>query len=288
MPLYRMKDYYPNYRESFGDSGITDIDNYHVYTDGNDQVGSVKDMLVDSNGRFRYIVVDTGPWIFGKDVLLPVGLAHFDYDNNRITVNGLSKQQVENLPAFSNVESVNETYENQVREQYRPLSKRRSKHQFMNQNYQVDTADRTANNDIYDREQPLYGLSEQDNQAPLRLYEERLVTQRNRVKTGEVAVGKHVETSTAETTVPVEKERVVIERRDASGKAVTGAAPDFKEGEVTRMDVYEDEVNIEKQPFVREEVSVHKETDREQVKAKEKVRREELDIDTKGNPKMKR
>jgi uncharacterized protein (TIGR02271 family) len=54
------------------------------------------------------------------------------------------------------------------------------------------------------------------------------------------------------------------------------------------MEVYEEEANIEKKPFVREEVSVHKETDREEVKAREKVRREELDIDTKGNPRVKR
>jgi uncharacterized protein (TIGR02271 family) len=288
MPLYKMKDYYPNYRESFGDSGMTDIDNYDVYTQGENKVGSVKDMLVDSSGRFRYVVVDTGPWIFGKDVLLPIGLAHFDYDRNRIFVDGLTKDQIENLPAYHNVNSVNEQYESQVREQYRPLSQRRSKRQFLSQPYSVENANRTSAEDMYEREPAYYGLSEEENHTPLKLYEERLVTQKNRIKTGEVAVGKHVETETAETTVPAEKERVVIERHDASGKTVPGEAPDFKEGEVARMDVYEDEVNVEKQPFVREEVSVRKETDREQVKAKEKVRREELDIDTKGNPNVKR
>lgn len=114
------------------------------------------------------------------------------------------------------------------------------------------------------------------------------MTQRNRVKTGEVAVGKHVETETATANVPVEKERVVIERHDTSGKATPAQNPEFKEGEVARMDVYEDQVDISKEARVREEVSVRKETDREQVQAKEKVRREELDIDTKGNPNMKR
>ncbi|NJL95492.1 MAG: DUF2382 domain-containing protein, partial [Anaerolineae bacterium] len=46
----------------------------------------------------------------------------------------------------------------------------------------------------------------------------------------------------------------------------------------------EDQVDIDKQAFVRESVTIRKETDRELVRAKEEIRREELDIDTQGNP----
>jgi uncharacterized protein (TIGR02271 family) len=283
-----MKDYYPNYRDSSQGRAIADIEQYDICTEGNKKIGSAKDILVDQSGRFRYLVVDTGPWIFGKDVLLPIGLAHFDYDHNRITVDGLSKDQVENLPAYNSTDAVDEHYENRVREQYRPLGQQRSKRQFMHQTYNTDTSNRANDGGAYDREPTLYGLSEEDNQKPLKLYEEELVTERNRVKTGEVAVGKRVETETATATVPVEKERVVIERHDASGKATSAQNPTFEEGEVARMDVYEDQVDISKEAHVREEVSVRKETDREQVKAKEKVRREELDIDTQGNPNVKR
>ncbi len=288
MSLYKMKDYYPNYRDSSQTAAIADIDQYSIYTEGENKIGSAKDILVDQSGRFRYLVVDTGPWVFGKDVLLPIGLAHFDYDRNRITVDGLSKQQVENLPSYNSIDAVDEQYENRVREQFRPLGQRRSKRQFIAPADNTDATNQANRNEAYDQEPTLYGLSEEDNQKPLKLYEEKLVTERSRVKTGEVAIGKHVETETATETVPVEKERVVIERRDATGKATPAQDPQFKEGEVARMDVYEDKVDIGKEAYVREEVSVRKETDHEQVKAKEKVRREELDIDTKGNPKMKR
>jgi uncharacterized protein (TIGR02271 family) len=54
-------------------------------------------------------------------------------------------------------------------------------------------------------------MNQQDHQN-LKLYEERLVANKSRVKTGEVSVGKHVETETARVAVPVEKERVIIER----------------------------------------------------------------------------
>jgi uncharacterized protein (TIGR02271 family) len=267
------------------------------------KVGSVKDLLVDDNGRFRYVVVDTGPWILGKNVLLPIGLANFDYQRDRIYVRGLSRQQIENLPEYKGIQNINDQYENRVQEQYRPIAKGRSNRQFMatsaersqpversmpvEESARVE-ADRAAIATRYDREPSLYGMSEQDNHRPLKLYEERLVTNRHREKTGEVRVGKHVVTETQEVTAPVERERVVVERRDAQGRPVAGDEHQFEDQEIARMDVYEDQVDIEKQPYVREEVSVRKETDRDVVRAKEKVRREELDIDTEGNPDVRR
>ena len=48
------------------------------------------------------------------------------------------------------------------------------------------------------------------------------------------------------------------------------------------MEVYEETPEIRKEAFVREEVRVRKEIDREVVNAEETVRREELDVNT-GN-----
>jgi len=301
MALYRLKEYYPDYSQSTGDNRLDRIDSFSVYTEpGHDKVGSVKDLLVDESGRFRYVVVDTGPWIFGKNVLLPIGLANFDYSNERIYVNGMSKEQVERLPEYKDYKSIDEKYENNVREQYRPQATRRSSRQFIgrtdmpmqpleSQGAALGTGNRSLedrrNMYDYDREPGFYGLSEEENHGPLRLYEERLITHRNRVKTGEVAVGKHVETKTVETDIPAERERVIIERRDVASQPVAGAAGhNFKDEEVARVDVYGEEVDVEKQAFVREEVSVRKEKETETVHAKEKLRREELDVDTHGNP----
>jgi len=63
----------------------------------------------------------------------------------------------------------------------------------------------TYNRDTYTykQEPSLYDVNEQDHQT-LRLYQERLVANKQRVKT-EVAVGKHVETETTQVSVPIEK-----------------------------------------------------------------------------------
>jgi uncharacterized protein (TIGR02271 family) len=121
--------------------------------------------------------------------------------------------------------------------------------------------------------------------AYLKLYEERLVAGKHREKTGEVTVGKRVETETARVSVPLEKERVVVERTAAAGQAI--AAPGeatFQEGEIARVDVYEETPNIHKEAVVREEVRVRKEIDQEVVKAEEQIRREELNVETEGRP----
>lgn len=118
----------------------------------------------------------------------------------------------------------------------------------------------------------------------IKLYEERLVVDKEREKAGEVSIGKRVETETAQVSVPVERERIVVERRDATdGTVVNPGTVDFSGGEVARMDVYEESADIKKQAFVREEVNIRKEVDRDTVDATETIRREELDVEAEGD-----
>lgn len=119
----------------------------------------------------------------------------------------------------------------------------------------------------------------------IKLYEERLVVDKDRAKTGEVAIGKHIETETARVSVPIEKERVVIERvASTSTEAVVPGDMAFQSGETMRMEVYEETPDIHKEAFVREEVTIRKEVSQETVTAQETLRREELEIDTEGRP----
>lgn len=279
MPLIKIRDYYPNYPESADGEDLTKLD---LYTEGGQKVGSIDDVLVDQDGRFRYLVVDTGPWVFGKKVLLPIGLAHIDYNQHRIFVDGLAKDQVEQLPEYNKNIPIDYDYEERVRGVYRPLATQTSgANMAAPESYNRDTYN-------YEREPYLYNIPEREHQT-LRLYEERLIASKNRSKTGEVAVGKHIETETARVSVPVEKERVVIERTPLDRAVpVNPGDADFREGEVARIEVYEEKADIQKQAFVREEVHVRKEVDRDTVTAEDTVRREELDINTEGNPRIER
>jgi len=61
-------------------------------------IGKVDDATNDVNGSF--IVVDTGPWIFGKKVLLPAGVVdRVDLDTETVFVNR-TKDQIKNAPEY--------------------------------------------------------------------------------------------------------------------------------------------------------------------------------------------
>ncbi|MCC5664550.1 DUF2382 domain-containing protein [Nostoc sp. CHAB 5784] len=291
MVLYKLQDFEPNYRDTFEGR---DINGLGVYTQGTDEkIGTVSDVLVDEEGHFRYLVVDLGFWIFGKKVLLPLGRARIDYNVDRVYTIGLTREQAEDLPEFSERQTLDYDYEERVRGVYRqptdyvppvdPLLPLEATPPVDTTYQQPVTPTYNRDSYNYEQEPSLYGLNEQDHQT-LRLYEERLIANKRRQKTGEVTIGKHVETDTARVAVPIEKERVVIERvtpADA-GTAVSGREADFREGEVARVEIYEETPEIRKEAFLREEVRVRKVVDQETVETQETVRREELDVNS-GN-----
>ncbi len=295
MALAKIADLYPNYKQDI--FGGEDIKSFSVYDYTNDKIGSVHDIIVDESGRFRYLVIDTGFWIFGKKVLLPVGRASIDYSQERVYAKGLTKEQAENLPEYDDSMTIDYDYEERVRMVYRGKDYEADNTVYAEEAggydsgaYQAGaTYDRDTYN--YDREPSLYTHAEEnvDNRQSLKLYEERLVANKERFQAGAVSIGKRVETETANVSVPVEKERVVIERSSAAeGTVVAPGEANFAEGEVARVEVYEESANIEKQAFVREEVNVRKEVEQDTVEARETIRREELEVETDGDATVNR
>jgi uncharacterized protein (TIGR02271 family) len=296
MTLVSLKDTYPDYRDTFSEDSLSHLDDYSVYVDDDNKVGSVDDGLFDdTTGQFRYLIVDTGMWIFGKKVLLPIGKAEFDTNQRRIYVRGLTKEQVEQLPEYHHDKPVDYEHEESVRGVYREAS--------VDQSVPVEgtaymggmaatgvAAGGMASRPSYDRDSysydhdaDLYNMPQTaDTNQPIRLYEERLIADKTRRKAGDVTVGKHVTTETAQVSVPVEKERVVIERTTPTNTAPVDVNDAFREGEVARVEVYEEEANVRKEAFVREEVNVRKETEETVVTQKADIRSEELDVDSGG------
>jgi hypothetical protein len=67
-----------------------------------------------------YIVVDTGPWIFGKKVLLPAGVIRdVDYDAETIFANR-TKDEIKNAPEFDEKTYRDDAYRNSIGGYYGP------------------------------------------------------------------------------------------------------------------------------------------------------------------------
>jgi len=83
-------------------------------TDGG--IGKVDEATYETSRS--YIVVDTGPWIFGKKVLLPAAVVErVDLDSETVFVNRM-KDEIKNAPEFDEATFRDEAYRSQVGDYY--------------------------------------------------------------------------------------------------------------------------------------------------------------------------
>ena len=81
-------------------------------------IGKVDDATHDVGQSF--IVVDTGPWIFGKKVMLPAGVVRdVDLDAETVFVNR-TKDQIKDAPEFDEDTYADPTYRDQLGGYYGP------------------------------------------------------------------------------------------------------------------------------------------------------------------------
>lgn len=130
------------------------------------------------------------------------------------------------------------------------------------------------------------GVSSANEEEKLRLHEERLHVDKERVQTGEVNVGKHVVENEQTIEVPVEREEVYVERRpvnDSSTSKDTNHSFESKEayteGDTIRVPLTEERVEVTKTDVVAEEIVIGKRKVQDTEHVKETVRKEVADID---------
>lgn len=121
MTLVKITEFDPNYQGTVGDR---DLIGYGIYSDKTDnKIGTIKDILVDEEtGYFRYFAVEMGFWIFGKTILIPVEYCQIHFDEQQVFVEGLSKEQAENLPELDDSLQVDRDHEERVSAIYPPRS----------------------------------------------------------------------------------------------------------------------------------------------------------------------
>ena len=102
---------------TYRDQSITGLDlvGYSVEaTDGS--IGKIDEATNEVGAS--YIVVDTGPWIFGKKVLLPAGVIdRVDRDSETVYVNQ-AKDEIKNAPEWDEERGVDESYRAEVGDYY--------------------------------------------------------------------------------------------------------------------------------------------------------------------------
>jgi uncharacterized protein (TIGR02271 family) len=119
-----------------------------------------------------------------------------------------------------------------------------------------------------------------DQEQRMQLREEQLRIGKQAVQSGEVGLHKELVSEQRTIDVPVTREEVVIERRPGSGQP---SDTPIGEGETYRVPVREEQVSVQKQPVVREEITLGKRQVQDTQQVSEPIRREEAHIEREGD-----
>lgn len=244
--------------------GAPDVRGWEVATSDGREFGEVKDLLVDTaQMRTRYLAVELDKKVAAdrrdRRILIPVGAARLDDDNDRVIVDASVVSALPSLPAYAGGRAT------------------------ADHDRTIGTglgASGMAASGLYDEDR-FYGnrhrLADRDSRRIVRSEEELRVGKRQ-VQAGEVAVHKHVETERVAKDVPVTREEVEVERRPISADTARSGRATIRDDEI-RVPVMEEEVVVEKRAVPKEEVVIrkHAKTDTERVEAD--VRRERIDVD---------
>ena len=108
------------YRErselGFDPTSGKDLTGYHVEAvDGS--IGKIDEATYDDAAQ-SFVIVDTGPWIFGKKVMLPAGIVQrVDETEEKVWVNR-TKDQIKSAPEYDDDMFEDKTYRNSLGSYY--------------------------------------------------------------------------------------------------------------------------------------------------------------------------
>ena len=107
-----------NYRTTEGETQTTaDVTGFGVEAiDGS--IGKVDQGSYETDASL--IVVDTGPWIFGKKVMLPAGVIdRIDYDESKVYVHR-TKDEIKHAPEYDDTLSADMSFRARLQTYYGP------------------------------------------------------------------------------------------------------------------------------------------------------------------------
>jgi uncharacterized protein (TIGR02271 family) len=247
--------------------GEPDIRGWDVRTAPDRKVGEVKGLIVDTAAmQVRYVEVKVNKDVLGTDddqyVLVPIGAARLDDDDDNVFIDRLPTTGLERAPRFHG----NITAENERRlEDY----------------YATGLGTGNRREELFDQNRFFGGRRRgRENQQVIVRSEEELAIGRRRAKAGEIVVNTGVETKHVKQDVPLTHEEVTVERHAA--RPGTSSQPEVREDEV-RIPVMAEEAVVEKRTVPKEEIVIRKEAKRDTKTVEADLEREKVDIDREGD-----
>jgi stress response protein YsnF len=272
--------------------GDSDIRGWDVKDASGRRIGEVDELIFDVESRkVRYMVVDLDDDELDldddRDVLIPIGLAQLDEDDDDVILNNVTADQLRALPEYDDDDAIDTTYESNIRRVFGGVG-----------GAALTGAALTSDSDtVRDRDTDFYN-HEHFNDANLRrnrrqdasrdtditndrtdetipVIRENLQVGKEEVERGGIRLRSRVTENPVEETVNLREENVNVERNPVD-RAATEA--DFREEDVEMRERAEVPV-VNKEARVVEEINLNKEVTEREETIRDTVRETEVDID---------
>jgi uncharacterized protein (TIGR02271 family) len=252
---------------------IDRVEGSTAYDTSGDKVGKVGQLyLDDETGQPEWVTVSTG--FFGSaETFVPLEGASLDGGNLRL---GFDKDRIKNAPRVGADQHLDAAQEDEL---YRYYGLGAGLGTTTGQTYAETTDTTTAG--FAGTGHDVDTTRTTDTEAAVTLAEERLQVGKESVESGRVRLRKYVTTETQTVSVPVSKEKLVIERVPAEG-TTAGSISDVGE-QIEEITLREERAVVGKETVAVEEVRVGKEVITESQQVSGEVRKEHADLDVEGD-----
>jgi uncharacterized protein (TIGR02271 family) len=264
--------------------GDPDVRGWDVVASDGTKVGEVEELLVDTAAmKVRYLAVDREGDFVDTDgertVLVPIGAARLDTDDDQVIIDGMASTDFRTMPAYRRDTGVTREYETSLRSHYSRGGTGAA----------TAGAAATSDDDFYSGEHyddnRFYGTRRDrsdrtGDEERITLSEEELAIGKREREAGAVEVEKHVETEHVRESVPVMREEVTVERRPVTDAHATDAT--FEDDEI-RIPLTEEEVVVDKRTVAKEELVVKKHQVEDQKTVEADLRKERAEVHREGD-----
>jgi uncharacterized protein (TIGR02271 family) len=279
--------------------GDPDVRGWDVISADGRKIGEVEQLLVDTAAmKVRYLDVDVDDELMESDnderhILIPIGYARLDEDDDHVVVDQLQSSQISTLPVYDH-RPLTRDYETSVRQSFETGYTGASTGAVApttEPTESMPSTDTAAKDDFYAHDlyndNRFYGSRRKDAEGERRLTlsEEQLDVGKREVRAGEVRIDKDVETRHVQRDVPVQHEEVIVERRPA--EPGMGANARIEEGEI-HVPVTQEELVVQKRTVPKEELVVKKRTVTENEPVEADLRSQRAEVHEEGDFRMDR
>jgi stress response protein YsnF len=237
--------------------GYEDVRGFEVFDSEGDNLGEVKDLLVDtSDYSINYALVGRGwlAFIMGEnEVIVPLRKMDIDQEDKSVHLD-IVKEQLRDFPDYNTVGDPDI----------------------------VDKVNAFWGTEQYKR--PIEGRERYGRPTTIPVTEERARVSKEMEKVGEIAVTKEEEVERAPVTEEVHGERIEVEREKVPERPLAEYEKEgrrMEPGETVSVPVTEERIRVTKEPVVTEVIKLRKVPTTREVTTEEELRKERVEVEEK-------